>query len=149
MRRRNKVCASEKSMNQKVSHVGVVDSIEGRHVRVRIVQQAACASCKVASHCNASEMKEKLVDVYTGDERLRVGQEVVVSTSSAAVKHALLVGFGLPLLLLLGTIMVVKTGGGSDEISALLAMGLLLPYYLGVWLFREKIAKNISFQIEH
>jgi len=141
--------AIEKDMNQKITHAGVVDSIDGRHIKVRIVQQAACASCKVAAHCNASEAKEKLIDVYTNDNTLRIGQEVTVSTSGKAVRHAILLGFGIPLLLLTGTIIAAKVKGSADDTAALLAIGLLIPYYISIWTFREKIAKGISFQIEN
>ena len=51
-------------MRNKISHSGVIDRIDGGHVKVRIVQTSACAACKVAGYCNAAESKEKIVDVY-------------------------------------------------------------------------------------
>lgn len=135
-------------MSSRITHAGIIDSIEGEHVRVRIVQQAACASCKVASHCNASEQKEKIVDVYTSQGGLRTGQHVVVSTSGKAVRHALLLGFGVPLILLMGILIASKMSGCGDETSALLGLGALVPYYIGIWLFQNTIARSISFQIE-
>ena len=50
-------------MSNKIKHSGVVDGVDGTTVRVRILQSSACSACKVASHCNASETKEKLVEV--------------------------------------------------------------------------------------
>ena len=52
-------------MSNKIKHSGVVDGVDGTTVRVRILQSSACSACKVASHCNASETKEKLVEVTT------------------------------------------------------------------------------------
>lgn len=140
--------ANRKKMRKKITHAGVIESIEGRHVRVRIIQQAACASCKVASHCNASDMKEKVVDVFTDDHCLTTGQQVIISTSDKAVKQALILGFVLPLALLMCILLLCEGVGMAEDTSALLAIGVLIPYYIIIWFFREKIAQNISFQIE-
>lgn len=52
-------------MTDIIKHRGIVENIEGSHVRVRIVQTSACSACSVKEHCNASESKEKLIDVLT------------------------------------------------------------------------------------
>ena len=51
-------------MTDIIKHRGIVENIEGSHVRVRIVQTSACSACSVKGHCNASESKEKLIDVF-------------------------------------------------------------------------------------
>ncbi len=135
-------------MSDKITHTGIIDTINGRHVRVRIVQQAACASCKVASHCNASDMKEKMVDAVTDSTNLSVGQQVVVSTSSVAVKQALLLAFGWPLLLLLCILAASRLCGCSEGLSAILTIGGLALYYIIMCFFRNRIAHSISFKIE-
>lgn len=135
-------------MKSKISHVGVIDSIEDSHVRVRIVQTTACAGCKVASHCNASESKVKMIDVWTDAKGLSIGQEVVVSTSGETASRAVLIGFGIPLAILIGVLIGLKMAGESDDIAALGGIGALIPYYIGVWLLRQRIARRISFQLE-
>ena len=135
-------------MSNEIRHAGVIDAIENQHIRVRIVQQAACASCKVASRCNASDAKEKIVDVFRDAKGLSIGQHVVVSTSGKAVWYAMLLGFGCPLVLLLVMLVTAKACGRSDGFAALLSVGALVPYYIMVWLFRAKVARQISFRLE-
>ena len=135
-------------MNNKIKHTGFIESIDGHHLTVKILQTSACASCKVASRCNASETKEKRVDVYADPTGFEVGQQVVVSTTMNAARQALLMGFGLPLMLLLSMIVGVKLTGHSDEAACLTAIAALVPYYLLIGLLRQKIAQRISFQIE-
>ncbi len=145
---------------KEIRHEGIIDSIDSDgHVRVRITQMAACAGCKVAAHCNASEQKVKMVDVYekpapnpsTGEWRdslrYKVGDSVVVATSEAAAGRALLLGFGLPLVLLLVVLAVMLMAGCNEGVSAITALVVLLPYYLVLWLCRDRIAGNISFRI--
>lgn len=135
-------------MNE-IRHDGIVESIgSDGHVRVRITQMAACAGCKVASHCNASEQKVKIVDVYHCEQKdLCVGDNVMVATSQAAAGRALLFGFGLPLVLLLVALAAMLLAGYDEGTSAITALAVLLPYYLFIWLFRNRIAGSVAFYI--
>lgn len=136
-------------MSNKISHPGVVDGIEGDCVKVRIVQTSACAACKVAAHCNASESKEKLVDVFGCDTaKYATGQEVVVSASREVANRALLLGFGLPLLLLIGVLLMVLRWTGDEGMAAMASLGALVPYYIVLWLLRDSIRQQVSFRIE-
>lgn len=137
-------------MSDKIKHSGTIESIEGQHVRVRIMQVAACAACKVASHCNASESKVKIVDVFDAPDvqALAVGQDVVVTASRDVAGRALLIGFGLPFILMVAVLVAVLQLTGNEGLAALSGIGALVPYYFVVWLLRQRIAHEISFQIE-
>ena len=134
-------------MADTITHNGIIDSIEADgHVRVRITQSSACAGCKVASHCSASESKVKVVDVYHCLQKgLCVGDSVTVSTSQTVAGRALLLAFGLPLVLLLIVLAAMLMAGNDEGMSAVAALMVLLPYYIILWLCRERIAGNISF----
>ena len=138
-----------KQMENPIRHEGIVETVDGEHIRVRIIQHSACSACKVASHCSASESKEKIVDVFHYRQRhLEVGDAVIVGTSGHSVGKALLLGFVLPLVLLLVVIGVLFTAGVNEGIPALAALVALIPYYIGLWTFRQRIADNIAFFIE-
>lgn len=136
-------------MSQRISHSGVVKSVDAGCVKVRILQTSACASCKIASHCNASEMKVKVVDVYGADTAAyEVGQQVVVSTSRDVANRALLLGFGLPLAVLLLTLVVARLLDCDEATSALASLAMLVPYFLMVWVLRDRIRRSVTFRIE-
>lgn len=136
-------------MSSNISHSGVVESVEDGCVHVRIVQTSACAACKVAGYCNASESKEKLVDVYTADtQRYNVGQAVTVMASRQVAAHALLLGFGLPFLVLVGVLVVVLQMTGNELWAALAGLLSLAPYYLLLYFFRNRLRDKLSFWIE-
>lgn len=136
-------------MRSNISHSGVVESVEDGCVHVRIVQTSACAACKVAGYCNASESKEKLVDVYTVDtQRYSVGQAVTVMASRQVAAHALLLGFGLPFLVLVGVLVVVLQMTGNELWAALAGLLSLAPYYLLLYFFRNRLRDKLSFWIE-
>ncbi len=136
-------------MENSVRHEGTIESIGDGHIRVRIVQHSACSACKVAAQCRASEMKEKIVDVYHYNrDDLKVGDSVVVGTSDAMARKALLLGFGLPLLIIVGIIAVMLFMGIGEGAAAITSIGALVPYYFMLWLMRGRISKSISFTIE-
>ena len=119
-------------------------------MKVRILQTSACASCKVASHCNASESKEKIVDVLNvqDTDSLKVGDPVVVSASGDVAGRALLLGFGLPFLVLVTVLVLVLLLTGREGLAALSGLVALIPYYLVLWLFRDTIRQKLAFQLE-
>lgn len=133
----------------KIRHEGIIESIEGQHVTVRIEQTSACAACKMASHCNASESKVKAVDVYTAQApRLGVGQQVTVWAWRSTAAKALLYGFGWPFVVMVGVLVAVLSLTGSEAKAALAGLAALLPYYALLYLFRRRIGAGVAFHIE-
>ena len=136
-------------MNEKITHAGIVEQIDGGRVRVRIMQTSACAACKVAGHCNAAEAKEKLVDVFTASaSQWKVGDAVTVAASRQMATQALLLAFGLPLVIMLAVLLAVLSLTGREGLSALCALGALLPYYGVLWLYRGRLQQRMAFWIE-
>lgn len=137
-------------MRNKISHSGVIDRIEGEHVKVRIVQTSACAACKVAGYCNAAESKEKIVDVFCDSvaKTLTVGQTVTVTAPGEVASRALLWAFGIPFLLMVSVLFVVLRWTDNEGLAALSGLGSLIPYYIILWLFRDKMRKQLAFSLE-
>lgn len=137
-------------MHTKISHSGIIESVDGKCVKVRILQTSACAACKVASHCNASESKEKIIDVLNVNDvsSLSVGDTVMVSASRDVATRSLLFGFGLPFVVLVTVLIVVLQLTGREGLAAVSGLGALIPYYLVLWLFRDIIQQKLSFELE-
>ena len=136
-------------MNQRITHSGVVDSVEDGCIHVRIVQTSACAACKVASYCNAAESKEKMIDVYCDSvAAYKTGQQVTVSTSGQVAARALLWAFGVPFVLLMVVLVLVLLLTGNEGWAALSALAALIPYYIILWLLRDKMREQLAFRIE-
>lgn len=136
-------------MSQKICHSGIVERIDDGCVHVRIVQTSACAACKVAGYCNAAESKEKIIDVYCDSvAAYQIGQQVVVSTSGQVAVKALLWAFGVPFVLLMTVLVLVLLLTANEGLAALSALAALVPYYLVLWLLRNKMREQLAFRIE-
>ena len=137
-------------MSTKISHSGIVESISEGCVQVRILQASACAACKVAGHCHASESKEKIVDVLNVRDasRLKVGDSVIVSASRDVANRALLLGFGVPFLILVSVLFIMLKVVSDEGLAATTAILALMPYYGVLYLMRDRIQQKIAFSIE-
>ena len=136
-------------MSNKIKHHGVVDGVEEGCVRVRILQSSACSACKVAAHCNASETKEKIIEVQVADaDRYQRGDSVIVVADTAVGFRASLYGYLLPLILMVVSLVAVLKITQSEGYAAVSALGILIPYYIGLYLLRNKLRNKLSFSIE-
>lgn len=136
-------------MSNKIKHNGVVDGVEEGCVRVRILQSSACSACKVAAHCNASETKEKIIEVQVADAvKYQLGDSVVVVADTAVGFRASLYGYLLPLVLMVVALVVVLKITQSEGYAAVSALGILIPYYIGLYLLRNKLRNKLSFSLE-
>lgn len=138
-------------MKDTIEHQGVIESIDGSHIRVNIVQQAACGACKVKSMCSQSEQKEKMVDVYEADasSRRSVGDSVTVCGTLTMGKQAVLLAFTIPLAITVVWMFVALAWLKMDELQAVVLLcGPLLVYFFWMYVMRDKIAKRFAFWIK-
>jgi len=131
-----------------IKHQGIVENINGSHLRVRIIQVSACASCSVKGHCSSADTKEKLIDI-TVDSRFsyQPGDRVTVIGELSMGVTAVLLAFILPFLILVISLFVFMAIWNSELWSALGSLGLLVPYYFVLWLCKERLAKRFLFSI--
>ena len=137
-------------MGKKIEHQGIVESINGSHIRVKILQSSACSGCHAKSLCSAAESKEKIIDIYSAvSGRYTVGDRVKVCGSETMGRNAVILSFGLPLVLM---VLWVVVGTYMLHINEqLLFVGiivLLAMYYVIIHSFRNKLSKNFAFWIE-
>ena len=132
-----------------IKHRGIVEKVEGAHVVVRIVQTSACAACSAKGLCNASESKEKQIDVFEPGASYRIGEEVVLCGSTSMGMRAVALAFGVPvLLLILALFVTMRVTDGDALVSSLVALLAVVPYYLVIYFMKDKLNKTFSFTIE-
>ena len=138
-------------MNNNIKHLGIVESIDGSHVRVKILQSSACSSCSVKGHCNISETKEKIIDIHDKESAdcCSVGQEVMVCGTTSMGMKAVVLAFVLPFIVLLAALFVtMRVTDGDEAASALVSLCTIIPYYIIIYLLRNRISRTFSFTLE-
>ena len=130
-----------------IEHEGIVEQTYGDHVKVRILNQSACASCHAKGVCTAADMQEKTIDASC-DRSFSRGERVTLIGESKLGLHAAWWAYILPLFLLLGTLFITYGITNNENLAGLLALGILIPYYLILKLFYSHFLKTFSFTIK-
>lgn len=135
-------------MAEKFEHTGVIKRISSGIIYVQIVQESACAACHANGACSAADVADKEIEVTnTGLVDYKVGQKVALIGAYSFGLTAVMYAFLLPLLCMIITLFV-SMNYVSELRSGLMTLGILLPYYTVLFLFRKKLKKRFSFGIK-
>ncbi|MCK9206193.1 MAG: SoxR reducing system RseC family protein [Salinivirgaceae bacterium] len=131
-----------------VSHTGIAESVNGEKVKVRITSVSACASCHAQGACSAADQQDKIIDAINKGRTIQPGDWVTVLAKESAGMRAVLLGYLLPFVFVLATLIVCHIMGLSEGISGLFALAVLVPYYFVLYLTRNRIQKSFLFEIQ-
>lgn len=133
---------------EEVSKPAVVTAIKGTKVTLKITSCSMCSECGAKNFCSMSENQEKEVVVDTQDAtEFRIGEKVSVSLSSGQGVRAVVYGYVLPLVLLLAVVIGTSVAGYDDFISGISGIIVLIPYYFGLFLLKDKLKSDFQFKI--
>ena len=119
---------------------GVVTAISPDSVTVHLQQQSACCHCHARDLCVSTECRDLELRLESHGQHFTVGQSVRIVAHRRVGRLAVLLAFVLPLLRLLLAV--------NEGVSALLALGLLTLYYLGLYTQRQRLAGRLVLSVE-
>jgi len=126
----------------------MVDHVEKGKVFVRILSQSACSTCHAKGVCSVSEVEEKIVEVDTSDDSsYKSGDQVNVRMQQKLGRKAVMLGYAIPLIILVVSIIVFVSLFENEGLAALLSLLMLIPYYVVLYLLRNKLKQQFSFSI--
>lgn len=135
-------------MGDSIGHDGIIESIDGDEISVKILQISSCASCQAKSLCHISESKEKVIEVSVPKSSMyHVGQKVTVVGTSSQGLRAILLAFVIPLIILLTTLFICIGITGDEGLAALLSLLALVPYYIVLLLCKKRLKMFFQFSI--
>ena len=136
-------------MDNRISHEGIVTKIDNENIEVKILSQSACAACNIKSACNMSEMQEKIITIPAPkDKNLSIGDNVKISMGIGQANKAVVFAYIIPLIILVSMIFILNALKLEEGINALISIGSLIPYYLILYLFRDKIKRKFEYEID-
>jgi len=135
-------------MEKQVEHEGTVVSVHGNTMIVRMVVSSACSACRAKSYCVPSGNKDRdlRIEGFSGD--FVSGERVKVIMQQSMGVRALCLGYVIPFVAVLATLLIVFQTTGNELASGLSALLILAPYYLIIKLMNPKIAKVFGFTVQ-
>ncbi len=131
-----------------VSHEGVITKIDGDTLEIKIIAQSACAACHAKSACTMSDQAEKVLTVpKPEDQEFQLFQKVKVVMAVGQGNKAAVLAYLVPIVLLLAALFICLGIGLSEGLAALIGIAVLIPYYLVLYLCRDKLKKRFEYTI--
>lgn len=132
-----------------ISHAGKIIEITPDFTTVEIISSSACASCHAKGLCGVSEEQVKVIMVPTAPYTLyEVGDEVRVLLKKSMGLKAVWISYVIPLLILMILILSLSSVTVHELYTGLISIGGVALYYLGIYLFRDKLANEFVFYIK-
>lgn len=131
-----------------IRHKGIISNVDDQFNYVSIIAQSACAACHAKSACNVSDMNEEIIKIpKTPTDDYKTGQMVFVKMKKSLGTIAVMLGYFFPFLLVLVSL-IILINIVSEGIAGLISIGLLAPYYLILYVYRNRLNKKFVFEIE-
>jgi len=135
--------------NNTIKHPGIVESIQGSRLSVRITQTSACAACDAKGYCSSADRKDKVIEVTVpADSSYQVGEKVMVIGEMSMGMRAVAVAFVLPFLFLVVSIFLFMAWMENELYAALLSLLVLIFYYFILWLNKTRVKQRFSFTVK-
>ena len=132
-----------------IRHSGKILEVNPDFTTVQIVVSSACTSCHAKTMCGMSEDEEKVImvptDPYAG---YKVGDEVQVMTKMTMGLKAVWISYVIPLAVLMILILSLSSVIGNELMLGFVAIAGVALYYLGIWLFRDRLSNEFVFYIK-
>ena len=132
-----------------ITHPGIIKNLNSHRAEVSIIVNSGCASCEIKGSCSISDTKEKIIEVsLSPSDKYEMGQRVTVEMKQSLGSWAVLLGYFFPFLLVLIGLIIFTSIGIDEGISALLSLGILIPYYAVLYLTKDLLGKQFSYTME-
>lgn len=135
--------------NNTITHIGKVVGINDDKITVIIPRASACDSCHAKGFCTSTDSKETLMSIPNRGENVLPNEEVAVSIERSVGFQAVAFAFILPVILILVIIFILPAVTNlSEELSGVIGLASLVPYFLLLRLFSYKFTRKFIFHIE-
>ena len=135
--------------NNTISHEGIVTKITDDELEIKILSQSACAACHAKSACGMGEQSEKILTVPRPKNKdFALMQKVNVKMAIGQGNKAAVLAYLIPIILLLAVLFVCLGVGLGEGLSALVSIVALIPYYIVLYLKRDKLKKQFEYIVE-
>ena len=134
---------------EQIMHLGKVLSVDSSVGSVEILLEDGghCGSCPAAKSCNHGPKSENKV-VVMSDDAFEVGEKVRVVGTEMMHRKAIVLALLCPCLLLIATMVMVYLLTLDESVAALSGLGLMLVFFIVLYVCRNRIAREFVFRVE-
>ena len=135
-------------MENNIRHEGVVQSIDGLKVTVKMTVGSTCSGCHAKGICGAADSRDKVVTAVNVNRlALSVGDTVAVEMRQTLAMKAVLICYLMPFIVLFASFCLMYLVCSVEWVNVAVSLGLTALYFVLLWVFRRRIEKNVTFVV--
>jgi sigma-E factor negative regulatory protein RseC len=131
-----------------IEQKGIVEGSGNGVVNVRISPASACSDCHSKASCSLFGTTEKILDVPADTSEFSTGDRVGVAITRSMGYKAIILGYFLPFLVVLLSLIVFTLLKLKEWQAGLIAISTLIPYYIILYYSRSKLRKTFTFTLK-
>lgn len=131
-----------------IEQKGVIEEIDRDLARVQIKAFSACANCHSKAGCGMGESADREILAHvpgTGD--FRAGDTVTVIMKRTMGWKAAVLAYIVPFAIVLLALLILTSLQYSELVTGLVSLVLLVPYFVLLYLLRERLKTAFTFSI--
>ena len=136
----------DKKSYEVIQHDGIVKKVDTNTITVTLLTSCACSGCHAEALCNLSGKEYKSIEIK-GNFNFSTGDRVTVLMKQSMGYRAVIIGYLIPLFLVVSGLSVMISLGIKELIAGLGSLAILIPYFMVLHLFRERINRSFTFSI--
>ncbi len=134
--------------NSVVEHKGIVTGISENSIFVELTVMSACSACHAKSMCGIDSAQKTIEIKRTDTTAFHQGEHVNVIMRESLGKKALFIGYIIPFFVLVLSVVAFSIAGLNEGLTGLLSIGMLIPYFIVLYLLRDRLKREFNFIIE-
>ncbi|HBZ21906.1 MAG TPA: Fis family transcriptional regulator [Bacteroidales bacterium] len=138
---------TESAFHGTIQHDGTVKKVDGSSVLVSITSNPACSGCHAEGLCGISGKEEKTIDIR-GRYNVSPGDSVTVLMEQSTGFKAVVLSYLVPLVIVVASLVICNILSFNELMSGLISISLLAPWYLILYLFRNRINRSFTFKLK-
>lgn len=127
-----------------VKHQGIVSKISSHSITVSLKGNLHCEACNAKSACGVSDSDSKEIEINAPTQSLNLNENVEVFLKKDLGLKAVFWAYVFPFILLF-VVLMIASAYYQEWIAGLLALGILIPYYLLLYLLKNSFKS--AFQV--
>ncbi len=129
-----------------ITHEGVISKISNDTVTVSLKGNVSCEACKAKAACGVSESNSKEIEVNGISQSFKLNESVQVLLKKDLGLKAVFWAYIFPFVLML-SVLFLASPFFKEWVAGLLAIGVLIPYFLLLYVFSNFFKKVFTISI--
>ena len=130
-----------------IAQKGTVEHVTNQFITVRVHREASCGQCGARTLCYMGEGTERVFEIRDFDSGIQTGDQVAVQITRSMGNKAVVIGYLLPFILMISVMLILNAMGYSEGVTGLLSLSSLIPYYLVLYLIRNRLRKTFAVSV--